>query len=86
MALRRVPPIGDEGLSAEGGGDLRLRTGFLLGALAVVGCGGDDEGAGLTPCEQAWEDGLGNAGQPGIDRDEWIEDCRHEGGDETLDG
>jgi hypothetical protein len=40
----------------------------------------------LTPCEQAWEDGLGNAGQPGTERESWLEDCRAEGGDETLGG
>lgn len=42
--------------------------------------------ADLTPCEQAWEDGLGNAGQPGVERESWIDDCRAEGGDETLGG
>jgi hypothetical protein len=59
---------------------MKLLIAALAAVLLVAACGDDD--AGLTTCEQAWEQGLGNAQQPGIDRDEWIAGCRSEGGDE----
>lgn len=61
---------------------MKTTIAVLAVVLALTACGGDDASADLTPCEQAWEQGLGNAQQPGVDRDEWLAGCRSEGGDE----
>lgn len=54
-------------------------SGVCPGDLAMlVPIGGLVE---LTPCEQAWEQGLGNAQAPGTVQEDWIAGCRAEGGD-----
>ena len=58
-----------------------LATGGL--AVVLIGCGNaDNKSNDLSTCEQAWEMGLGNAQQPGINQQNWIEECRAEGGDD----
>ena len=49
---------------------------FVL--LAAGACHDDDEPSARQRCEDAWDHGLGNASDPGIDRDAWLAECVEE--------